>query len=500
MSDEATTPDATGTQSDPASIGAEERASQAAEATAAIDDSPETTLDADQTAETETTEPDKPETAESKEEPTDAQSEDESEGTESTTEGEEDEVEKILAESEVDKDLDPTEKAEKLLKTNAKLRRLLTESNTKLKEATANVEQEPTLNESEFLDDLNAFDVDTGTPTAKPFVEKLYAADPQSAERLLNDLMRQPVDEKGQTLGHQYMEALGLDPTRLSEFRKISRGEISPELPGAIPDVIPPEYADAYKTLSPANRDKVLDDLEMAKDETDPDEAKALQNAALETLDNVQYRINETQRREREQAEADAALALDVENDVITGAKETYTNLFETLENGEAFKAKLSTNPQMDTALKSSILGHMTALGDPDTVLGARAQSFFKDIGIQVDMSAISSLMHSIEENLRIASVATRKGFQTNARNARDKVTEAQAELTALGNKYFAQCAKRFGAIEAEASESQKKALEQNAGLPTVTGTAVQTDGAKKPLTLEQRADIAAKQIKELSA
>lgn len=351
-----------------------------------------------------------------------------------------------------------------------KLRAKLEESNASRKELSAKLEDVGQRSEGAKLDaeslvkQLKSFDVSTGQPTSRPFAENLFTNDRETAEQLFEALATQ-TDEKGWTLAHHFLQKNGIDPTRIEEIQQFLRGEVGKEYRSEVPEAIPREYQDAFKTLSKKNQEDVLYDLE---DEDASDEDR---HAAMQVLRDRQFVLE--QQREREASErqrAEQERRQDLER-VTESAMTTYRSLFESLESSATLtNTTLSSNPVVDSVAKQAFLTQLNALGDPNTMLAERAAEFFKAHNVDINYNEIASLMNEMNEAFQVQVVAERNNYPGYANEAKQTIKKSVAKLVALGNKYFVAYAKTVTGKGKEDAERQAKALEQSSGMPIIDG------------------------------
>lgn len=318
----------------------------------------------------------------------------------------------------------------------------------------------------ELITGLFEYDVESG-PTTRSFAEKLAAKDMSVATQALSDLSNVQVDpDTGWTLGHQFLESIGLDPYKIEELRQFSRGELAaPESYGIIPvhPSVPPEFAEAYKSLDQVTRT----DVDIYLDS----ENEGQKLAAMRTLRNQKTVMDTDRMREEGQKQFQAQFTNEVTTALETDLETTYTGLMTSLKSNPAYvNVAVSADKNIDTMVKDTVIANLNALGDPRSVLAKQAVAQFESRGVQVDLPKITSLMQTIEDTTKIAITAEKQGklqgrdYSTQIQDALSRKSQAMASLTALGNKYFSQ-------VLANLTGSQVNSPNPKGSIPKLEGT-----------------------------
>lgn len=316
----------------------------------------------------------------------------------------------------------------------------------------------------ELIEGIFEFDIESGRPTTRTFAEKLSKKDMNLAAQALEDLSMVPVDERGFTLGHKFLEKIGLDPLKLDDLRRFSRGEVDPVDYGMVKvhDKVPRELSEAYKSLSHINRTDV--DIYLDSE----DQMKV--SAALQTLRNQQTVIDNT----KAQAEFQERQQLQFNNDVAaameTDLTSTYNGVLETLKTNPAYvNVALSSDKNVDSMVKDSLIAQLNSLGDPRSVLAQQAVKTFESRGVKIDIPQIEGLMRTIENSTQTAIAAEKLGklqgrdYSTQIQEAYARKVAAVSKLTALGNKYFSQAMANLSGVSL-------KQPDPKSGVPPLTG------------------------------
>lgn len=301
----------------------------------------------------------------------------------------------------------------------------------------------------ELVNGLFEFDVERGVATTRNFATKLAEKDLNLATQAFEDLSSIPVNANGYTLGHKFLESIGLDPYKIEELRQFSRGELNATDYGIVQvhAFVPKELSEAYKSLDPVTRT----DVDVYLDS----ENEAQKAAALRTLRNQQAVLDNErytqQRNEQQQQQFTTEVAQATENDLTT----TYTGVLSSIKSNPAYTSvTISSDPNVDGMLKDSIISQLNALGDPRSVLAKQAASLFEARGIKVDMPKLESLMQTIETSTKTAITAEKMGklqgrdYSTQIQDAVARKSQAVSALIAMGNKYFSQALSNLSGVK----------------------------------------------------
>lgn len=333
---------------------------------------------------------------------------------------------------------------------------------------------QPELSESqqfqqELVNGLFEFDIDKGTPTTRRFAEAIAKKDINLAAQAFDDLSAIALEENGYTLGHKFLEKIGLDPYKIEELRQFSRGELNPTDYGIvnIPDTVPKDLIEAYKSLDPISRTDV--DLYL---DSENDAQKA---AALRSLRDRQANIDNDKYRQEAQTRQEAQFTSEVYTATESDLETTYTGVLASLKSNPAYtNITISSDKNVDTMVKDSVIAQLNALGDPRSVLAIQAKQTLEARGVKVDLPKIESLMATIEDASKIAITADKMGklhnrdYSTQIQEALARKTTAVSSLIALGNKYFSQTLANLTGV--------------NTNTPAPVGSIPNVDGAIAPI------------------
>lgn len=327
---------------------------------------------------------------------------------------------------------------------------------------------------------LNAFDNETGRPTARAFAQKLVEKDVSLATEAGWDILNQAIDANGLTIGHTLLERMGLDPYRLEELRQFSRGELKGTEYGIvdIPNVVPQELADAYKSLSDINRGDVDIYLESGDER--------MKQAGLEILRNKQETMDFAKMREEATQQQQQAMHREVNVQIEKEERDTFTQMIESFKETPTYKtATISGIPEVDSSIKDTIAMSVLQLGDLNSISGQQALKFFENWGVQINPQEINALIDEISGNIQAAVKAEKGNYHSAKTEAvarkEDAVRRASAKRNAIFAQTYAAMANKFKAT----SEAHGQVLDQNGGMPVINGTAPTQGQPSKLSTLE---------------
>lgn len=300
----------------------------------------------------------------------------------------------------------------------------------------------------ELVQGIYAYDLENNTPTTVPFIEKLVQKDSSLVEQLLKDVINVPMPGSqinGWTYGHQLLQQIGLDPMKFNDLVKFSRGEISGDAYGieTVPDYVPAEYQEAYKSLNPVLRQ----DVDIYLNGTDATQKAA----ALQTLQDKNQILLRTREEAQRQVESERDFNYTVQQEVETQVTNTYDNLLETIGKNPAFQqVKVHSDATVDQFVKGTIINQICALGDPNAVLAKRAADSFQQMGVKVDRAKVTQILKNINDNIEIAvkaekhAQARKQNTSAQAEEAKQRVSRYVGEAVSLANRIAGEALKKY--------------------------------------------------------
>lgn len=332
----------------------------------------------------------------------------------------------------------------------------------------------------DWYNSLHSFDNDTGQPTARAFAQKLVEKDVALAKQVGWDILTQPIDDNGMTVGHEMLSRMGLDPYKMEEYRQLTRGEIQGSRFGIVevPQTVPPDLAEAYKALSDINRG----DVDIYLDSYD----ESQKQAGLEILRNKQDTMNFQRMREETDKANQEKFVAEVNSQIEKEERETFTQLVESFKDTPTYStATVSGIPEIDASIKNTISMAILQLADTDTVSGQQALKFFEEWGVQVNPQEISGLINEISGNIQTVVKADKGNYQVAKQEAHARKEDAVRRAGAKRNQIFAQTLTAMANKFKANSEGRTATLESNAGIFNVTGSAPTDNSAPKRSTIE---------------
>lgn len=313
--------------------------------------------------------------------------------------------------------------------------------------------QEPSENQKlaeELVNGLFEFDLEKG-PTTQKFAHTIAKKDIALAQQVLIDLANTPMDDSGFTIGHKFLEQIGLDPYKIEELRQFSQGQINPVDYGIVKvhDKVPQELSEAYKSLSTVQRT----DVDLYLDSENPEQLRA----ALATLKDRQTAINSERQTKQFQEQQQQRFTQEVTTATESDLETTYSGVLTALRSNPAYtNIAVSSDPNVDSMVKDSIIAQLNALGDPRSVLAQQAVKTFEARGVKVDLAKVGQLMQTIENSTQVAISADRMGklqgrdYSTQIQEALARKSNAVSQLVALGNRYFSQALSNLTGVTAQ--------------------------------------------------
>lgn len=379
-------------------------------------------------------------------------------------------VDKVIADAEAEAAKDNSSLAKHL-------RKVIASKEAEIKNLSSRTLTDSDQEAIELYKGLTSFDNETNTPSARLFAEKLVQKDVKVAYQAGVDIFNQPVpdDPNGWNLGHHYLKANGVDPNRLDEVRAFLQGDQKVSF-SQIPEFVPKELGDAYKGLSEKAREYLDFQLE-SDDQTD-------RQAAIEHLQNAQYRIDQRTNQEEQQRQTQARTIQEINQEVDAQTVDTFNEFIDTFRATPTFtNAKVSSDPVVDSAYKNVINLAALNLAEPGSVAGKQAIQFFKELGVNVDPAKIQEAITMVTGSIETSVKAGKFNYTSNQAEALKTKAIGLRMLSGLRNSIFAQAVKRMAEVQKGASEEESNTVMNNAGLPTFNSSQSIENGQQKMST-----------------
>lgn len=230
------------------------------------------------------------------------------------------------------------------------------------------------------------------------------------------------------------------------------------------PVEIPPEYAEAYRQLSPT----LKNEFEMMGAE-----------AQVELLRERQERIDRAAQDQKAQTEQAQQMRMEIEQGAEARYLKTTGTAMESFVSTLA-KAQFSADPQEnDLIIEQNLQLVLNAL-NPYSVGHERAKSVVSKLGVQLDESRINGILDVIAEESRNIEYFQRIGDADGVRQSEAKSARALQELTAQGHKVAGHIMRARGQGVANRADVQNAMLERTEARPVINGRVAGAAGASQ--------------------
>jgi hypothetical protein len=374
-----------------------------------------------------------------------------------------------LAEGAEGEDAEQVSKLEPSLQKH--FRKVIASKDAEIKRLSSNALSEADREAVDLYQGLTSFDNERGIPSAKPFAQKLIAKDPALAFQVGLDLFSQPDPNRdGWSLGHSYLEANGIDPTRLDDVRSFLKGESKLSYQ-EIPEYVPQEFHEAFKSCSPQLRENL--EYQLASDDE--------KQAALEVLQDKQWRLDQRKSQEETQKQQQENATREIYSEVENGITQTFTKFVDDFQTSPTYtNVQVSSDPLVDEVIKSSINQMMLNLSEPNTVAGQQAAALFKKLNVNVNLPEVEQYIGIINGSIETSVRAGKGGHQTHKAQADAQKQMALQRLQGIRNNVFAQAVKALAGQQQAQAQAQAQTIANNAGLPSFGNSSnIGTDSQK---------------------
>lgn len=297
-------------------------------------------------------------------------------------------------------------------------------------------------------DGLFGYDTELGIPSTHEFAKSFAEKDAESAFNLALNLLNNKASD-GRTFAEHFTEkTLKIDPTRIADFQAISRGEVPEAYKDFVDssedlEAVPPEFRDAFKSLSPRVKDIVLDGLDRHATAAEKAEAQRLLSDRQDKLNEAAQKAAKTEQARIQESQRVYEKAIEVEQNSFQSVG---TRIWQSLD-----KLSFSSDPALDVTIKHGIGNQLFHLTDPSPYIRGRAEAYFKEMGIEIDRSRIDYWKDRLGKNIDIEAMASVKGQKTVAEEAHRARVEAEKHLAAMAVQFIVQAARKTKAGAAQA-------------------------------------------------
>jgi len=318
-----------------------------------------------------------------------------------------------------------------------------------------------------------------GAFTSTPFLQDLETQSPGTVSQLTFDGLGFVVeDENGRkdTLARHWFRSIGLDPDRVDDYKAIdSRAPAGVVTPDQLAG-IDPKYHEAFKALSPAQREDIL--YQRQTDGQYPATVMDYLQDKAEAMDARKWREQDSQRqqaeRQAQQQEFERATTQAVNEDISGVRREMYDSIHKTL----AAQWKPSTDEKVSQAEYRKVMGALASLLIPE--IRWTAEEALKEAGTPLDPKfdeLVNAFAGSREAYIRF----TRSGDQMRARLALSEANLAKAQLNTKLNEYALALADPTANRLQTASQTTASNLSAATARVVPTGTVQPTNGSGNP-------------------
>jgi hypothetical protein len=293
-----------------------------------------------------------------------------------------------------------------------------------------------------LLDGLNGYDTERGVPSAHKFAESLHQQNPEVAYNAALNLMRFS-SKDGKPFAELFTRnVLGLDPARLADFQAISKGEIPEGYEGmaASPDeiaAIEPQFHDAFKRLTPKQKEIVKDGYDQYATQTEKAEA-------VRVLQDSQKVIGDEKGKAEKKAQDEASFVKNLETKATEIEGQSTETIGTRIQSGLE-KLVFSSDTAVDMTMKQAVNNQIFNLVNDSPYIRKTAENYFTAMGVDITAQRpkIDYLFGRLSENIDIETVATLRGQTKSAEEAHRVRVEAENRLAAIGLSLIAQVARR---------------------------------------------------------
>jgi hypothetical protein len=315
--------------------------------------------------------------------------------------------------------------------------------------------------------------------TTRPFIEKLDSLSPGIANELFFELMSYELpDENGRVdrMTNHFVRSLGLDPTRIDDYRNIDTVRASGAVTSDDLAGIPERFHSAFRALSSAQRDDFILQKD-ANGQYSLASMEYLQDKA-EALEARQWREQQAEQQkqvaEQQQQAFETQLQQEIVEDVTSEAKSVYDSILQNLSSQVTF----SSDPVQDKITKAGMMALLSQVQSPYPYQQQEAVNTLKEAGIE--LNGFGELLNRFEERRAAYKRFERMGDQLQARRALSEYTIVKQQVLAKSNDFALRLAKANGERVATQAAQQNGQLATAAARYVPSGSQAQ-NGSPNP-------------------
>ncbi len=315
--------------------------------------------------------------------------------------------------------------------------------------------------------------------TTRNFIEKLDSMSPGIANELFFDLMSYDVpNEHGHVdrMANHFVRSLGLDPTRIEDYRNIDTIRASGAVTADDLAGIPERFHGAFRALSSAQRD----DFMLQKDTNGQYSLASMEylQDKAEALESRQWREQQAQAQQQAAEQQQQAFEAQIEEAFIQDITTEAQSIRDSILKESLSQVTFSSDQTQDMLAKEGIMALLSQIQSPYPYQQQAALAALKAAG--VEPNGFGELMNVLEQSRRdyVRHTANRDTLQ--ARTAQAKATTAKQQILARAQDYAIRLAKATGQRVATAASQQNGQLAAATARYVPSGTQAQ-NGSSNP-------------------
>ena len=311
--------------------------------------------------------------------------------------------------------------------------------------------------------------------TTRPFLDKIDAESPGTARQIFSDLLRYPdVDPSGResTVVREFLRDLGLDPDKVEDYRNIDKLRASSGVVTAADLAkIPEPYHEAFKSMSQAAQEDILDQMEDSPALAEEHLRIAQRALASERFEQEQ-KDREAQAKEEKERQLHERIQTTVQEDITAEVRSLSDSIHQSLS-----ALTFSSDPTVNDLEKSKILSTIATLQNP--AYRFVAEGALKAVGASLD--GFDELANRWLERRSAYKTFEATGDKWQANRALSEATLARQQLLVRLNDYAMRLAKAGGDRAAAAAGQVETALSAASGRFVPTGNGNGQQGFQNP-------------------
>lgn len=311
--------------------------------------------------------------------------------------------------------------------------------------------------------------------TTRPFLDRIDSESPGTASQFFRDLVRYPdVDPQGRpsTVNREWLRDQGIDPDRMQEYRDIDKLRASSGVVTAADLAkIPEPYHEAFKSMSQAAQEDILDQMEDSPALAEEHLRIAQRALASERFEQEQ-KDREAQAKEEKERQLHERIQTTVQEDITAEVRSLSDSIHQSLS-----ALTFSSDPTINDLEKSKILSTIATLQNP--AYRFVAENALKAVGASLD--GFDELANRWLERRSAYKTFEAMGDKWQANRALSEATLAHQQLLVRLNDYAMRLAKAGGDRAAAAAGQVETALSAASGRFVPNGNGNSQQGFQNP-------------------